>query len=172
MGAALLASGVMTIRHTAPYGLGVYSDASNALFYAIPFRHEIKPGEQNWICTGKKPITFINGQNSITHLLIGFDENLKAGTIIPLLPAMRRRISQAYEQMSADYRKRFPGNAAVVLHNIGFSMDESEVVSILLRSVDSHGKALLTLPPIELADYQNMFSLAETRVVDNCGDRR
>ena len=172
MGAALLASGVMTIRHTAPYGLGVYSDASNALFYAIPFRHEIKPGEQNWICTGKKPITFINGQNSITHLLIGFDENLKAGTIIPLLPAMRRRISRAYEQMSADYRKRFPGNAAVVLHNIGFSMDESEVVSILLRSVDSHGKALLTLPPIELADYQNMFSLAETRVVDNCGDRR
>ena len=85
---------------------------------------------------------------------------------------MRRRISRAYEQMSADYRKRFPGNAAVVLHNIGFSMDESEVVSILLRSVDSHGTALLTLPPIELADYQNMFSLAETRVVDNCGDRR
>lgn len=76
---------------------------------------------------------------------------------IPLLPAMSDRIADAYKQMIDDFRKRYPNNPLGPLHNIGFSMDESEVVSILFRSVDTHGKPLLTLPPIELADYTHMF---------------
>ena len=159
MGAALLASGVMTIRHTAPYGIGICTDSKD-LYYAIPFRQEIKPGMENWICTRGKnpqPVNFFNGQNSIAQLLIGTDEDQKGGVTIPLLPAMSDRIADAYKQMIDDFRKRYPNNPLGPLHNIGFSMDESEVVSILFRSVDTHGKPLLTLPPIELADYTHMF---------------
>lgn len=159
MGAALLASGVMTIRHTAPYGIGICTDSKD-LYYAIPFRQEIKPGKEKWICTRGKnpqPVNFFNGQNSIAQLLIGTDENQKGGVTFPLLPAMSDRIADAYKQMIDDFRRRYPDNPLGPLHNIGFSMDESEVVSILFRSVDTHGKPLLTLPPIELADYTHMF---------------
>lgn len=158
MGAALLASGVMTICHTAPYGIGICTD-SGTLYYAISFRQEIEPGEENWICSGKdhRPVNFVNGQNSIAQLLIGTDENQEGSMTIPLLKAMSDRITEAYRRMTADFRSRYPDNRPGPLHNIGFSMDESEVVSILLRSVDMKGEPLLTLPPIELADYVHMF---------------
>lgn len=51
-------------------------------------------------------------------------------------------------------------------------MDESEVVSLLLRSVDMNGKPLLTLPPVELASYSQMFGLAEARTIDNSGRKK
>lgn len=158
MGAALLASGVMTICHTAPYGIGICTD-SGRLYYAISFRQEIEPGQENWICSGRdhRPVNFVNGQNSIAQLLIGTDENQEGSMTIPLLRAMSDRITEAYRQMTADFRSRYPDNRPGPLHNIGFSMDESEVVSILLRSVDMKGRPLLTLPPIELADYAHMF---------------
>lgn len=171
-GAALLASGVMTIRRTAPFGIGIYSEADDRLHYAIMFRQEFKPGQEHWIRVGgpdTPPVKFVNSENTIPQLLIGSDENPQAGTILPLLPAMCQRIARAYAQMDEYYRTRFPGHYPIPLHNIGFSMDESEVVSLLLRSVDMNGKPLLTLPPVELASYSQMFGLAEARTIDNSG---
>lgn len=115
---------------------------------------------------------FVNSENTIPQLLIGSDENPQAGTILPLLPAMCQRITRAYAQMDEYYRTRFPGHYPIPLHNIGFSMDESEVVSLLLRSVDMNGKPLLTLPPVELASYSQMFGLAEARTIDNSGRKK
>ena len=85
---------------------------------------------------------------------------------------MCQRITRAYAQMDEYYRTRFPGRYPIPLHNIGFSMDESEVVSLLLRSVDMNGKPLLTLPPVELASYSQMFGLAEARTIDNSGRKK
>lgn len=174
MGAALLASGVMTIRRTAPYGIGVYAESENKLYYAIPFRREFRPGEESWIhISGEhSPLArFINSGGTVTHLLIGSDENQQAGMILPLCPAMRERIAKAYAQLTVDYRTRFPNSKLGPMHNIGFSFDESEVVSMLLRSVDMTGHALLTLP-IELANYSQMFGLTTARFIDNSGRKK
>lgn len=46
------------------------------------------------------------------------------------------------------------------------------MVSLLLRSVDMNGKPLLTLPPVELASYSQMFGLAEARTIDNSGRKK
>lgn len=167
MGAALLAADAITIRKTAPYGIGVYNDRGKFLGYAIDYGQEISAKKEYWISNEWGAIPFVNGENEITHLLIGFDDNKKKGMGLTLKSAMVKKIRQAYKALEAEYLQKFPGESVLgMAHNIGFRMDESEMVSLLIRSVSiKDTRCTGNTIRIELSDFRGMFGLAEIQYV-------
>ncbi|MCD8368238.1 MAG: hypothetical protein LUC48_09490 [Clostridiales bacterium] len=176
MGAALLASGIMTIKRTAPYGIGIYTETDKRFHYAINFRQELIPKHEYWICgqsgasgSAGTPTSFVNGASAITHLSIGTDEDAHAGTILPLTPTMQDKIIKAYQDMTDEYQRQFPNKYSKPLHHIGFTMDESEIVSMLVQYYEPTTRSVGHTIPIELSDYNKMFGLTEAKFVTESG---
>ena len=70
---------------------------------------------------------------------------------------LARKIEAAYEKLAEDYAEKFPNASRFGLaHNLGFRMDESEIVSLLIRAVKTG-----TVEEIRLSSYQDMFELTE-----------
>lgn len=159
MGAALLADKIMVIRHTAPYAIGVVSytaDKRPVPNFAIHFREVISASQEFWI-GGEKPKQFINAAGGVGSFLIGYDDKGKQQHKLVIKPKLARKIEAAYEKLAEDYAAKFPNASRFGLaHNLGFRMDESEIVSLLIRAVKTG-----TVEEIRLSSYQDMFELTE-----------
>lgn len=159
MGGALLAEGLVTLKRTAPYAIGIATDVKTNrgnLNYAIRFRQEIQPNQEYWI---DKP--FLNPQGSFHEFLIGQNDNDKQGLLLPITTALMKKTNAAYAELEAAYQEKFPNAAAkIIIHNVGFSMDESEALTLLLRDVKS-GK----VARIPLSRYSELFVLSEAKEV-------
>lgn len=163
-GAALLADKVMSLKNTAPYSIGLVScnqEGKRVLNYAISFRQEIVAGKEYWISGENGPKNIINPKNALNCFLIGTDENRTVGLEMPVRPVLVEKISRAYAELETEYVQAFPNRSKVgIFHNIGFSMDESEVVTLLIRETKTG-----SIKRIELSSYAEMFDLTEAKEV-------
>lgn len=162
LGAALLAEGIISIRHTAPYAIGVRGassdDASKVNNFAIRYRQEIRKDRDCWILNDHgQPKRFINSSSKLPKLLIGFDQKGLRCNELVIKPELSRRIERAYAELMAEMKKCFPQESNIALvHHVGFRMDESEIVTLLIRSVRTN-----FVKEIELKSFQEMFVLTE-----------
>ncbi|MBE6931863.1 MAG: hypothetical protein E7464_00565 [Ruminococcaceae bacterium] len=163
MGGALLAEGLVTLKRTAPYAIGIATNIEKTdqhckgiLNYAIAFREELAPNKEYWI-----PKRFLNPQGGFYEFLIGQDDNPRQGLLIPITSALVAKTSAAYAELQAAYQKKFPNKApGIIVHNLGFSMDESEALTLLLREPES-GKVCR----IPLSRYSEVFVMSEAKKV-------
>lgn len=162
MGAALLADGVVNIRRTAPFAIGVETtrplDGASVQNYAITFRQEYETDKEYWIGGTEHPKQFLNPGNTMYSFLVGLDDYGKERELLSLKPIMRNKIKVAYTEIEEEYAKAYPNLSKIAIrHNIGFSMDESEVVTFLIRETKT-GK----VKRIELSSFSEMFELTES----------
>ena len=105
----------------------------------------------------RKPKQFINAAGGVGSFLIGYDDKGKQQHKLVIKPELARKIEAAYEKLAEDYAEKFPNASRFGLaHNLGFRMDESEIVSLLIRAVKTG-----TVEEIRLSSYQDMFELTE-----------
>ncbi len=160
MGAALLADKVISIRHTAPYAIGIISrlaDNTPICNFAIKYRQEIDEGTDYWISGPDGPKKFINANGRVQRLLIGYDMKGQQKNELVIKPELANLIKAAYEKLFQEYAAAYPDSSGLGLeHNLGFQMDNSEIVTLLIRSVRTN-----TTERIVLKSYQDMFELTE-----------
>lgn len=160
MGAALLADKVVFIKHTAPYAIGIetyLADKTPIPNFAIKYRQEISPDTDYWICNDNGPKQFINAKGSVNTFLIGYDVKGRQRNKLVIKQELAEAIEAAYKKLSLEYSTKFPDASNLGLeHNLGFKMDESEVVTLLIRSVKTG-----SIERIVLRSYNDMFELTE-----------
>ena len=116
LGAALLAEGVIDIRRTAPYSIGIYAthDGKERFQYAFHKGQDIEFDRVYYPCTAEGAVVpyLIS---SIDRFILRFDGERKKDIVATLKPAFRRRM-----------RQELGGNDGPTLGSIGFSLDSSE----------------------------------------------
>lgn len=154
LGMALLASGVIGIRHTAPYSVGMpYRNMSGnySMNYAIHYRQEL---EEDCLYYQRKPngrITpFILCENSFQELMINRGEEDAA--LLPYKEQIRKKLEGAAEM-------------GYELAAIAFSMDRSDVLSMYIGEYDIKAGKIGKMKRFELADYEGMFDTSRGRKV-------
>lgn len=161
MGAALLADRVISIRHTAPYAIGIetyLADKTPISNFAIRYRQEISADADYWICNDNgEPKQFINAKGGVNTFLIGYDVKGLQRNKLVIKPELASAIEAAYQKLSREYATRFPDASNLGLeHNLGFKMDDSEIVTLLIRAVRTG-----STERIVLSSYADMFELTE-----------
>lgn len=157
-GTALLSSGVMGIRHTAPYSVGIFQrdfDGRPRIDYAIRYRQDLENGKLYYHKKENGSINqFVVVGNSIKNLVINHDRNDEEAELLPL-------------------KKEFQQELTGVIQNkyhtaaIAFSMDQSDVLTIYIGEYDRITKTIGEMKPYELANYEELFDTTQlTRVVD------
>ncbi|MDO5538810.1 MAG: hypothetical protein Q4F83_01880 [Eubacteriales bacterium] len=155
LGTALLASGIVGIRQTAPYSIGIFQrdmDGNPCFDYAFRYKEEIDYNRAYYPeseADNRCIVTFI-ASNAISQFIINMGREEKTALIVPLREEFKQKLENVVENR---YRTA----------NVGFSLDSSEVVSIHIREYD-----LLNDQPgetdhvIELTKFSDLFDL--TRV--------
>lgn len=161
LGAALLAGGVLTIRNTAHYSLGVFMyDAENRphSYYGIEYRQELKP-EKVYFPTyqdgGKVPVVI--SDNRVLEFIINESNDNETAMIMPVQDKFKEQLrgKNLYKKTtgsgwSEGYR---------VLY-IGFSVDSSGIISLHVQRYNEEESNDNT---IELTRYGDLFKVSELR---------
>lgn len=159
LGAALLASGKVVLKKVSRFSIGLYSvghDRRYQLRYAIRCGQIVEPGKPYFILrNGEKPdtpdnrILFGGLHGNLTHLAIEFSDRTDCGGLMALKPQVLRRLSDLPEEG---------------FWNFGFSMDESDIVSVHIVSGGTFGfkSAGMVIP---LDNYAGMFDLTAIKEV-------
>lgn len=160
MGAALLADNVISIKHTAPYAIGIETYSTDKTLipnFAIKYRQEISADTDYWICNENGPKQFINASGGVDRFLIGYDVKGLQRNKLVIKPELASAIEAAYNKLSREYSAKFPDASSLGLeHNLGFKMDDSEIVTLLIRAVKTG-----STERIVLSSYHDMFELTE-----------
>jgi len=161
LGAALLAAGKIVLRKTARYSIGIYSSNSygkNQLFYGIKYHQTVEPGKPYFVCYNEeKPdepanrVTYGALHGNIRIFAIEFTERRDHGGLMNLKPEMLQNM------------EKLPMEG---FWNLGFSMDESDVISfhIVPRPIPGLPNTSRGIV-IPLDSYTRMFDLTAVREV-------
>lgn len=156
LGAALLAEGKIVLQKTARYSIGVY--ASGRPRYGIKYHQILEPGKPYFICMSEeKPdepgnrVTYGGLHGNIKEFAIEFTERRDHGGLMRLKPELLKRMQSLPEEG---------------FWYLGFSMDESDVISfhIVPRPIPglpTTNKSVV----IPLESYTKMFDLTAVREV-------
>lgn len=161
LGAALLAAGKIVLQKTARYSIGIYasgSDGRSRLFYGIKYHQSVEPGKPYFICLNendpdepKNRVTYGALHGNIKIFAIEFTERRNHGGLMNLK-------SEILERMQKLPQEGF--------WNLGFSMDESDVISfhIVPRPIPglpNRSEGIV----IPLDSYTKMFDLTAVKEV-------
>lgn len=161
LGAALLAAGKIVLQKTARYSIGIYAsgqDGKARPFYGIKYHQTVECGKPYFICYDESApdvpgnrVTYGGLHGNIEVFAIEFTERRDHGGLMNLKPEILKRMQQLPEEG---------------FWNLGFSMDENDVISfhIVPRTipglpVKSNG---IVIP---LDSYTKMFDLTAIREV-------
>lgn len=161
LGAALLAAGKVVLEKTARYSIGIYasgSDGRKRLFYGIRYHQTVEAGKPYFLCfNDQKPdepsnrVTYGALHGNIKTFAIEFTDRKNHGGLMNLKPEMLARLQRLPEEG---------------FWNLGFSMDESDVISfhIVPRPMPgiSSQKGSIVIP---LDSYSKMFDLTDVKEV-------
>lgn len=160
LGAALLASGKVILKKVARFSIGLYSighDSRYQIRYAIHCGQIVEPGKPYFILwdeqkpdTPDNRILFGGLHGNLTHLAIEFSERTDCGGLMALKPQVLRRLSGLPEEG---------------FWNFGFSMDESDIVSVHIVSGGLYGVKSSGGTVIPLDSYAGMFDLTAIKEV-------
>lgn len=148
LGTALISSGIVGMRNTAPYSVGIYiqNQEKQSLFdYAICFKQDI---DYNTPYYHKKPIWI--GGNSIKELVINNGYKDKTAQILPLRENFSKQLQNLVENEH--------GTATV-----GFSLDSSDILSIWIKEFDLENERSQGEKTIELARFDQLFDMGRLR---------
>lgn len=148
LGMALLASGVIGIRHTAPYSVGMpYRDISGKyrMNYAIHHRQEL---EEDQLYYQRKAngrlVPFIISESSFRGLMVDRGGENGGAVLVPYKEPIRRKLESA-------------ANVGYELAAIAFSLDRADVLSVYIGEYDPDTGQAGKMERFELADYEEMF---------------
>lgn len=162
LGAALVAAGKIVLQKTARYSIGVYASGSDGcprLYYGIKYHQIVEPGKPYFICFNenaspddpKNRVTYGALHGNIKIFAIEFTERRNHGGLMNIK-------SEILERMQKLPQEGF--------WNLGFSMDESDVISfhIVPRPIPGLGSSNEGIV-IPLDSYARMFDLTAVREV-------
>jgi len=156
LGAALLAEGKIVLQKTARYSIGVYANGRPQ--YGIKYHQTLEPGKPYFICIDeKKPdkpgnrVTYGGLHGNIKEFAIEFTERRDHGGLMRLKPELLKRMQSLPQEG---------------FWNLGFSMDESDVISfhIVPRPIPNLPTVHKSVV-IPLESYTKMFDLTAVREV-------
>ena len=153
MGCALLASGVISIRSTAPYSIGLVGMKNGVKYndFAIRYKQDIEYNHPYFVCVkegGHPRLYFLSGK--IDSFVINNGEDERTAIEVYLKDNLRKKLQDIADFADAQYQTAY----------IGFSLDSSGIVSIHIRPYNLfEKKAGETDHQIVLDSYSNMFSL-------------
>ena len=151
-GTALLAAGLIGIRKTAPYSVGIFQrsfDGKPVLDYAFRYKQEINANEVCYF-NGEdgKAISFWIGNGGISNLVINQDYDDREAIILPFKKEFSTRLQNLVSRKPA-------------VASIGFSLDSSDILSIWVCERRSEPRE------IKLGKLEEMFDTTQvTRFVD------
>ena len=162
LGAALLAAGKVVLQKTARYSIGIYasgSDGRKRLFYGIRYHQAVETGKPYFLCfDDKNPdvpgnrVTYGALHGNIKTFAIEFTDRKNHGGLMNLKREMLDRM------------QRLPQEG---FWNLGFSMDESDVISFHIVPRPMPGmpasKESIVIP---LDSYSKMFDLTDVKEVE------
>ncbi|MCD8361700.1 MAG: Hsp70 family protein [Lachnospiraceae bacterium] len=158
LGTALLASGEIGIRQTAPYSVGIFEmdmDGNPCLDYAFRYKEDIEFNKAYYpvnSADGQMIITFF-ASNAISSFVINMGHDERTAIVVPLKEEFKQRLQNI---VNNEYR------TAVV----GFSLDSSEVLSIHIREYNLlEGKMGEDDRVIELSRFGELFEMAKVEKV-------
>jgi hypothetical protein len=125
LGAALLAAGKISLQKTARFSIGIYSssggDDTKKLFYGIKYHQSVEAGNPYFICKDenlpddpKNRVVYGGLHGNIDTFAIEFSELRNHGGLMKLKPEMLAQLQKLPQEG---------------FWNLGFSLDESDVVS-------------------------------------------
>lgn len=161
LGAALLAAGKVVLQKTARYSIGIYSNGSDGtprLYYGIKYHQTVEPGKPYFLCRNEDQpdepsnrVTYGGLNGNIKSFAIEFSDRRDHGGLMKLKPEMLERLQRLPEH---NY------------WNLGFSVDESDVISFhivprFMLGIHS-GEESIVIP---LDSYSRMFDLTDVKEV-------
>lgn len=156
LGAALLAEGKIVLQKTARYSIGIYANGRPR--YGIKYHQILEPGKPYFICLSEAEpdvpdnrVTYGGLHGNIKEFAIEFTERRDHGGLMRLKPELLSRM-QSLPQVG--------------FWNLGFSIDESDVVSFHIvpkpiPGFPTNHKGVV----IPLESYTRMFDLTAVREV-------
>lgn len=158
-GAAMLSAGVITIRNTAPFGLGFFSrdvDGSPHVDYAIGYKQDLEYGVPCYAMdeASGNPARFLLTAGKLTQLVTNRSLQEDQARLVPLNPEYAQKLAALGE------------TPRVV--NLGFSVDAVGVISLHIRDfpMDSAQPAD-TETKIELTQYNGLLALTNGKLVND-----
>lgn len=163
LGAALLAAQKLVLQKTARFSIGIYSGGEDAgeegqLRYGIKYHQTVEPGQPYFMCYNddlpdvpSNRVVYGGLYGNIKSFAITFSERRNHGGIMKLKPEILKRMQELPQEG---------------FWNLGFSMDESDVVCfhIVPRSIaglENHSGEI----KIPLESYIRMFDLTAIKEV-------
>ncbi len=162
LGAALLAEGKIVLQKTARYSIGLCTRNSDkqvtGLYYGIRYHQNIEPGRPYYLLNEpdledkeENRVTWAALYGNIESFVIEFTERLDHGGLMDVKAEIRERLRQ------------LPNYG---FWNLGFSMDESDVISFHITPSPIPGlpdqREEIVIP---LDSYSRMFDLTAVREV-------
>ncbi len=161
LGAALLAAQKVVLQKTARFSIGIYSlgyDGRPCLSYGIRYHQTVEPGKPYFLCRREDQpdepanrVTYSGLYGNIQSFAIEFTDRRDHGGLMKLKPEMLQRLQKLPEHN---------------FWNLGFSMDESDVISFhivpraMLGMENTSGDIV-----IPLDSYSKMFDLTDVKEV-------
>lgn len=160
LGAAMLSAGVITIRNTAPYSIGIFgrdADGKPCIDYAFTYKQEIV-FDQPYFPLDKesgKVIRYLVTSGRISRFIINRGSDDATAMVVPVKPDFAGRLEHVVSS---------PFWTAA----IGFSLDASGVLSIHIRDYDMHTQTMGEDHKVELTRFSELFALTKVkRVMDD-----
>ena len=166
LGAALLAAGKVEQKKTARFSIGLYTAGQDKRYrpnYAIRYLQDVEPGKPYYILRNPEApdsqgnrMVFGALYNNIRHFVINFNEQNDRGGLMALKPSMLTRLSKI---------------PRAGFWNIGFSLDESDIVhfhispAVFGRFAPDGDDPARKETVIPLDNYVGMFELTEVKEV-------
>ena len=157
MGASLLASGIISIRNTAPYSIGIPGMVGDkpSLNYAIRYKQEIVYDKVYFPC-GKedgKPVPYFIG-STLKHFVINRGGDDRTAIIVPLKEQFVKELKDLVAYADDQYLTAI----------LGFSMDSSGILSLHVRAYNLiTGEADPKDNVIVLDSFNNIFGVSQVR---------
>lgn len=158
LGAALIASGKVVLKKTSRYSIGLYtadSDRKYHLHYAIRYHQTIEPGKPYFTRINEdgpdersNRIVYAGLYGNLTHFAIEFTDHSNHGGLMALKPAVLQRL------------EKLPKWG---FWFCGFSMDESDIVSLHIVPHGVNPKLKEVVIPLD--NYMGMFDLTAVKEV-------
>ena len=159
LGTALLSSGIVGIRHTAPYSVGIlqrnFDGVKYRIDYAIRYREDLENGKLYYHSKANgEPIPIRLSGNSIRNLVINQEKDDSTAVVLPLQEEFQKRLTGVVKNKH---------NTAA----IAFSMDQSDVLTIHIGEYNMLTREVSEMVPFELASFDELFDTAQViRVID------
>lgn len=152
-GAALIAAGVVSIKSTAPYSVGIYAksgDGKVCTNFAIQLRSEIDYNQPYYQCDSEgRAMTFFVPNGGISSLIINTGTDKRGIIRAPIKENFKKKLENL---VTGPYK----------IAHVGFSLDQSEVLSIHIQECDYSQNKVGPEKKVELSRFNDLL---ETSIV-------